>query len=324
LNAEPTFAERIRARYPEGLTGLFAIGGTRTTYILEHNRQKAQPGVIEDFQHYSDYLLDRYFDMCRMFLGLGGHNMVITALGYQSFYERGEQYAEFVAKSTLALIGEQAVRYYQQLHADPYFLGIDTLLLLPERHPGHQLASALQDFQNSWDYAPEQPKIIWEIASIPLFTFWNTARKSSTENEHLRTQLDAAGSLQSVFNLVYEHFSQDAYGGKVPLPHFYLGTNRNGDLKLRSVIPNSFIGGSECRLYYTPYPTLFMTQDAMQTMLEDLAFGEQRFRSKTMDHRDAYTPEIAEAEYRHFRALSADPTSILGLSRKGSTSNDDN
>ncbi len=34
-----SFADRIRERFPEGLTGIFAIGGTRTTFILEHNQR---------------------------------------------------------------------------------------------------------------------------------------------------------------------------------------------------------------------------------------------------------------------------------------------
>jgi hypothetical protein len=46
---DPSFADRIRVRYPEGLTGVFAIGGTRTTYVLEQNRQTSDPGRIDNF-----------------------------------------------------------------------------------------------------------------------------------------------------------------------------------------------------------------------------------------------------------------------------------
>ena len=70
-----TFAKRICTRYPEGLTGLFAVGGTRTTYILERNRRSDNPGKIADYADYSAFMLQRYFDFVRMFLSLGGQNL---------------------------------------------------------------------------------------------------------------------------------------------------------------------------------------------------------------------------------------------------------
>jgi hypothetical protein len=41
MSETQTFADRVRARFPEGLTGIIAIGGTRTTFILEYNRSTA-------------------------------------------------------------------------------------------------------------------------------------------------------------------------------------------------------------------------------------------------------------------------------------------
>ncbi|MCC6617315.1 MAG: hypothetical protein IT320_27830 [Anaerolineae bacterium] len=311
-----TFASRIRAYYPEGLTGLFAIGGTRTTYILEHNRDSANPGKIDDFQHYSDYLLDRYFDLIRMFVELGGQNIAITALGYQSFYDRGEQYAHFISQSTLALAGDKAVAQYEAIGLDPYFLGIEPLLLLPPDNPAHALGRQLADFQQRWPYQPGRPRVIWEIASIPLYTFWRAGETmGDAASSELAAAIEQAEDLNAVHDLLYRYYARAAYGVDLPQPHFYLGTNRNGDLKMRSVLPNAFIGGSACRLFYTPYPTLMMPREAMRALFDDLAFGEQKLRSKQMDYRDKYTPELAAAEYERFRQLSADPSSILGLSR---------
>jgi hypothetical protein len=65
-----------------------------------------------------------------------------------------------------------------------------------------------------------------------------------------------------------------------------------------------------------------MTRDAMQVLLDDLAFGEQKLRSRQMDYKDRYTPELAEAEYQRFRHLADDAQSIVGLSRTTHSSDD--
>lgn len=39
-----SFADRMHERYPEGLTGIFAPGGTRTNFLLEHQRNQENPG----------------------------------------------------------------------------------------------------------------------------------------------------------------------------------------------------------------------------------------------------------------------------------------
>lgn len=317
------FADRIRARYPEGLTGLFAIGGTRTQFILENNRSSSNPGAITDLEDYASRLLKGYFDFSGMFFDLGGQNMVITALGFESFYQRGDAYARFIAQSTLNLISDQAIEYYHSLAADPYFIGIDTLLLLPESHPAYELGAAMARFMGQWEYDDSRRKIVWEIASIPLLTLWRASdsNRSGGDGPAL-VAVEEPSDLVAVFRTNYEFFAQFAFGSLIPRPHFYLGTNRNGDLKLRTVLPAAFIGGSDCRLYYTPYPSLMMTREGMMVMLEDLAFGEQKLRSRQMDYKDRYTPELAEAEYQRFQRLVNDPLSIVGLSRHTGSASD--
>jgi hypothetical protein len=310
------FAQRIRERFPEGLTAMVAIGGTRTTYILEQNRHSDNPGRITDFWAYKDYLFQRYFDFVEMYLRLGGTNLVITALGYQSFYERGEQYARYISESTLALTEDAARRFYEDQNIDPYFVGIDTLLRLPAEHHAHTLARQLADFQRDWPYAAGRRKLIWEIAAIPLYS---VRRADEVLGAAAAAQLDAAlaaaPTLQAVHDLLYEYYARAAYGTAIPMPHFYLGSNRNGDIKLRAVLPAAFLCGSPSRFFYTPYPTLFISEDSFKAVIEDVAFGKQKLRSNQVDYDAKYTPELAEAEYQQFMALSRDPGAIIGFTR---------
>src|SRR5690349_14926816 len=94
MSEQSAFAARIQARFPEGLTGIFPIGGTRTTYILEKNRHQENPGEIQDFKAYATYLIDHYFSFIRMYFVLGGKHMILPLFSYQGFYERGDDYAK--------------------------------------------------------------------------------------------------------------------------------------------------------------------------------------------------------------------------------------
>ncbi len=64
MNEDAAFSARIRAAFPEGLTGIIAIGGTRTSYILENNRQQTEPGIIPIFD-YAEDLLEMLFQSYR-------------------------------------------------------------------------------------------------------------------------------------------------------------------------------------------------------------------------------------------------------------------
>src|SRR5262245_9627956 len=113
-----SFAERISERYPEGLTGIFAIGGTRTTSILGENRQQADPGKIEDFAAHGAYLQNKYAEFMRMFFELGGKNMIITASSFRGFHERGGEYAELVTKELLRLVNSDFQAFYRENDVD--------------------------------------------------------------------------------------------------------------------------------------------------------------------------------------------------------------
>lgn len=243
--------------------------------------------------------------------------MIITLFGYQSFYERGDTYAQFISSSTLDLINGKSRTFYEANAIDPYFVGIDTLLQLPKDHVAHFLGQELAAFQKQWAYRPEHRKVIWEIASIPLFSMWNAHQVMGSEAAaQLEADLNSATDLKSMHDRLYQYYSRAAYGTDIPTPHFYLGSNRNGDLKMRSVIPMSLLCGAPSRLYYTPYPTLFITRETLQGIISDFAFEAPKLRSTKMDYSEKYTAEQAEEEYQQFLELRNNPNSTVGLTRK--------
>ena len=310
------FAAQIRERYPEGLTGVFAVGGTRTTYILEQNRDASDPGYIEDFAEHGRYLMQRYQQLIQMFFGLGGQHMIITAFSFRGFYNRGDEYAELVTNELRRFMNDDLCAFYADNEIDPYFVGVDTLLALPEDTLVHQVGRELIDFQKAWPNRDGRRKLGWEIASIPLYSFWQAyKRMDEGEKAELDAQLAALTNLEEVNRVLYNHFAQAAYGTDIPLPHFYLGTNKSGDLKWRSPLPLALTGGDYMRMFYTPYPTLFITRETLRTILEDLAFGRRFYSAKT-DYSGRFTPELAQAEYERVMAMREDPETTLGLSRR--------
>lgn len=315
MDDQASFAARIRERFPEGLTGIFAFGGTRTTYILAQNRAQPDPGRIEDFDAYADYMLERTRAFIRMFFDLGGQNMIIPELSYQSFYERGPEYTATVIDLSLRLIDDQHQAFYREYDIDPHFVGIDTLLHLPPEQAAHQLGAAFARFRAGWPYREGRRKLVWEVAPIPLYSFLR-ANEVLGEAAHaaLEAELAAATDMQVMHDALYKYYARAAYGTDIPMPHFYLGTNRNGNIKLRAMIPIALTCGSPMRMYYTPYPSFFMTSETLRSILEDLAFGKP-LSSTDLDYAGRITPELVEAEYQRIMALSADPKSTIGLSR---------
>lgn len=318
--SDPAFAQRIRERYPEGLTGVFAIGGTRTTFILAHNRDQNDPGHIADFGDYGNTLSARYLDLIGTYLELGGQNLIIPVLGYQRFSDKGEEYAQAMVQLCLWLTNETFCTFYRLQEIDPYFAGIDILLHLPEAHGGHQLAAQLTEFQNQWDYQPNRRKLIWEIAPIPLYSIWRAHEvMGATAQAELAARIAQTTDLAALDRITYEYYARALYGTYLPPPHFYVGSNRKQALKLRTMLPMALYSGVPLRFYYTPYPSLLMTEATLKVILEDLAFGASS-ASTSKDYAGLYTPESAEAEFRRMQRLAADPDTTLGLVRPQSAS----
>ncbi len=313
---DTSFAEQIRARYPEGLTGVFAVGGTRTTYILEQNRLSIDPGRIDDFAAQGEYLLPRYWDLILNFFGLGGQNMIITAFSFRGFYNRGQEYADLITQEMLRFINKESQAFYRENEIDPYFVGVDSLFLLPPESATYDVGRQLVEFQRTWPHQDGRRKLIWEIASIPLYSFWKAFQAmSEAERNAFEAEMAALINLEDINRFLYRKLSRAVFGTDVPMPQFYLGTNKSGDLKWRSPMPIALTGGDYLRMFYTPYPSLFVTRETLHTILEDLAFKE-RFYSPKTDYSGQYTPDLVQAEYDRVTELSSHPETTLGLSRR--------
>ncbi|WP_119070950.1 hypothetical protein [Aggregatilinea lenta] len=315
MSDDAAFAARISERYPEGLTGIFAIGGTRTAYILERNRDREDPGQIDNFTDYAHYTLDQYLRLMDDFFALGGRNLIVPPLSFQAFYERGAAYTQVIMDYTLDLVGERAIAAYRQHDADPYFVGIDTLLHLPDTEPIRQLGVRLQVFQQGWSYSPARRKVFWEIAPIPVYSFrqaQHTMPEDATQS--MEAALRESTDMREMYDILFAYYSRAALGAEIPVPHFYVGTNRNGDLKLRSMVPIALLAGGPFRMFFLPYPSPFMTREALRAILDDLAFGGKSL-SKSYDYSGSYSSEQAQAEYARVVALASDVGSIAGLKR---------
>jgi hypothetical protein len=311
-----SLADRMRERYPEGLTGILAVGGTRTSYILEHHRNSQHPGAIESFGEYADYSINQLLNLISIFFELGGQNVVVPLFSYQGFYERGDEYGRLSAQICLSMIDPRKIDFYHAQQADPYFVGIDTLLHLPEDRYEHQLGRQFAEFQKAWQYKEGRRKIIWEVAPIPLYSIWNAQRvMGEAVQAEFEAALAAATDLTEMHDLLYRYYARAVYGTDLPVPHFYLGSNRNGDLKLRSLLPIALLCGGPFRMFFTPYPSLFMTKATLQAILEDLAFGKA-MRSRKLDYSGQLPTGVVEVEYQRVLELSATPDTTLGLFRQ--------
>src|SRR5690606_14988848 len=150
-----------------------------------------------------------------------------------------------------------------------------------------------------------------------LYSIWSAHQVMGEEaRAHLETELAAITDLQAMHDILYRYYSHAVYGTDIPYPHFYLGSNRNGDLKLRSLLPIALLCGGSFRLYFTPYPSLFTTRKTLQEILEDLAFGKTITSSKFTNYSGQFTSKLAESEYQRILELAADPRSTLGLIRQ--------
>jgi hypothetical protein len=317
MDSEIEFAARVREHFaPSGLTAVFAIGATRRTYILDKNRRATDPGRIPDFSALGEYMAESYREFIRTFLSLGGQNLIVTALSFRSFFERGEDYARLVIPEMLRVIDERFLEFYRSEDIDPYFVGLESLLLQPEDSAVSQMAKRMVEFQrHEWTYQDGRRKLLWEVASMPLLALWQAFRSMPAEEQAQIDALIAAGhELEDLARLLHAKFSAKVYGVELPMPQLYIGTNMSGDLKWRSPMPLALSGGEYLRMFYTPYPTLFMTREVMRAIIEDLAFGK-RFHSRKLDYEGRYTPELAEAEHARILALRDDVDSVLGLSR---------
>ena len=210
----------------------------------------------------------------------------------------------------------QKSNIYEKEQIDPYFAGIDTLLHLPEDRYEHQIGAQFAEFGQKWAYQEGRRKIIWEVTPIPLFSLWRAPQVMGADAQaELDANLAQCTDLQTMNEMLYRYYARAVYGTDIPSPHFYLGANRNGDLKLRSFLPIALLGGGKFRMYYTPYPSLFMKRESFQAIIEDVA-SSKRLHSTKVDYSGQLPAELVEAEYQRVVELRDDPASTVGLSRR--------
>ncbi len=318
MTSAEEFAARVRARYPEGLTAVLSLGGTRTTYILSQQRGSADPGKIESFSAYAAHLLERYQQVMGHFFELGGQNIIITPLSIHNFSRRGDEYRDQAAQSVDLLFSSDFVAFYERYEVDPYFTGIDALLHMRHVPSLYQLGERMAAFQHSWQYREGRRRIVWEIGSIPLLSLMRlNASMSEDDRAQLEQALASVENMEQIYEILYVYYARALYGTDIPQPHLYIGSSRNGDLKLRIQTPLALDNGGRMRLFYTPYPNTFLTREGMRAIIENLE-AETVLRSAThdYDYSGKLTPELVEAEYQRVEALRADPSAILGLRRK--------
>lgn len=309
---------RLKARtlelFPEGLTGVFSPGGTRTSYILEHNRDKESPGEI-DLQDYVNDSLDKSRYYIRLFFDAGIQNLIFNSFSIQGLYERGNDYSKVMVDSLYRLIDDEMQTFYHKHDIDPYLAGVDILRHLPQNTRPYQFSVAYDTFHQSWSYQTGRRKLIWETAPIPLFSFWQAHNVMGAEAQRtMEVQVAQETNLEAVYRILYTYYARAAYGTDVPMPHFYLASNRNGDIKPRTMLPFSLLCGGPMRMYSVPYPSYFMTEKALIFMLEDLV-NDKRFRSFDADYRGKMTPDFADKMYTYFKHLADDPATTVGLSK---------
>jgi hypothetical protein len=303
------------------------IGGTRTSFLYERPEpdDPAQAGRIVP-EEYARYGVRAYTDLLRHYYELGGQNLIVPGWAYQYFTEspqrgtgqwRGEEFRRRFLPLARWLAGEEFVRFYRELEIDPYFVGIDTLLQRPADDEAHALGAALQDFTRTWPYQPGRRTLVWEIASIPLYTFWRaTTALRDEERTALEAELADAADLAEIHRILYGFYTRAALGRPLPVPHFYLANNRNGDLKLRGPLSLALsANNASLRCFYVPYPTLLTTRETLRTLIEDL-MTEGGLRSHTADYQGQVSVELLRQERRRALALRADPRATLGLARR--------
>src|SRR5579859_4457487 len=161
--SDEVFAAEIRAHYANkgGLTGVFAIGGTRTTYILGKQRHLADPGHMDDLSDQIEYVQQRYIDFIPMFFNLGGQNLIIAGSSFRAFAgQRGPEYTAWISEVLRHLYNDAFQQMYRECNIDPYFIGIDVFLTHEEGSATRKLGEDIQAFLRSWKYAAGRYKLV--------------------------------------------------------------------------------------------------------------------------------------------------------------------
>lgn len=306
---------RIREQYPEGLTAILAIGGTRTAYILLHGND-ARPGEIPDLEAYMQWAMRKTCNHIVDFYTLGGVNAVVPIFSYLTLGNRTDSYISQAIKMFSLLIDDTTQAFYAANNIDPYFGGIHELLASKEPELV-QAGEMLRDFTHTWEYKESHRKLVWGVLSVPLWTFRNAdIINGDSAAQRLEMELEQTSNWHERQDLLYNYYCLALYGTTLPLPQFQIGDARNSDLKIRTHFFSLDIL-DKLRLYYIPYPALFADSDEWQSDLEtaikDL-LDDERTRTLNTDYRNLLTTKQITDMRLEFKALVG-KGNVIGLSK---------
>lgn len=288
----------------EKLSGIIVIGGTRTAYIVD--RQIAT-GEITDFQDYADYCAEHYQRIIKDFIDLGGEHLQLPILGWQSFVNRGEKYAIAISQTVQMLTNDEFDTFFRQHRIYPHFVGLESLRLLPSEHYAHKMALHLKAYEETFDIDSVQHHLIWEVASIPNLTIAQSP-----------IQTDLAGlNLKEIHDGLYDHYSRLIYGANLPIPDFYIGSARNGHIKLRATVAPALAPGSDTKFYFLKYPTILLNRENLERIMNDVR--KSGLSSKQYDYDGIMNQKLLEKLAKDFQAR-INNNEIIGEQKKWNNS----
>lgn len=273
-----------------------AIGGTRTAYLIDRH---LTDGKIMDFHDYTKYSLHQYKRIIANYLSLEGQHLILPVYAWQLLIERGEKYAEVSVRALEMLITPEMSQFYSEYNIQPHFAGLE-VLQMSSNPILRQVAENFQNFENQYQYSPDKHHLVWEIAPMPLLTFGQNSFPQKVTNTD-----DIAG----LHDNLYKHYAKIAYKAQLTPPDIYIGSAKNGDLKIRSMFPMALGAGEDTRFYFLEYPSVLITKEHLRLIMEDARQAEYM---KTYDYEDVMNEEKLNELKNRYQKMMED-NSILGI-----------
>jgi hypothetical protein len=311
-----TLLEEIRHKFPGGLTAVLGTGGSRTSYILEYNRHKNNPGKI-DFDDYGEKMRDKFCLLVKNIVSLGGKNIIDAAPTYGLIATRTPQYVySIIDLAKRIYLDEKMQEFYKENHIDPYFVGMEAFLNTPVDSPFNKYAQKLIHFMNEWSYHPDNNRLILEVGTIHIFSIWRALQSNTQEEQQqLEQEIESTFDLKTKFDILYQYFIKKIYGFHVPIPHFLLSSNAKGSCKCFLPLPMILSGGIKTRFFYMPYSPIAISYSALETIIRDLIAPKSQ-TSLEIDYSDkSNLSTLLENKYQEMLTLVNNPNVIIGLTK---------
>ncbi|MEO1253648.1 MAG: hypothetical protein AAFY41_02005 [Bacteroidota bacterium] len=276
------------------VSGIIVVGGTRTAYIID---RQLSDGKIIDFQDYANYCAEHYQRIITDFISLGGTHVQIPVYGWQAF-QRGDDYINAIAQSVLMLTNSDFDQFYRENNIQPYFSGLELLYQLPHEHPFHETLVHLETYKNNFKGSGDRA-VIWGIMPIPILAITQAQQPDFS-----------ALNADEIPSFLYEYYSKIVYGVECPLPDFYIGSARTGQIKLRTALHPSIAPGATTKYYWLQYPTIWLNRTTLEIIMIDCQ--KQYMNQSNFDYESQMTPMLLEELTTRFRNVINDTSKIIG------------